>query len=195
MSVTKRLLTRAGFHGGALDRHLDRREARCHLTIFMILVIVVGPATWFVASTVGRTGAQQERTQHADRHRVTATLLARAPFPVAGAGSPAFKTPVLAQWRTAQGPLRSGVITAAPGTAAGSTVTIWTDNSGNLTRPPIRHADAVASVWGSVFLVLALFAATAAGVTALIHRRFDRRRFEQWEQEWTLVEPDWSRLC
>ena len=192
MSVTRRLRIRAGFQPGPLSRHVDRAEAWSQLVIMMIFAILILPATWSVAGAVGRAGVEQERAQQANRFQVTATLLQKAPLPASGAISSAFRTPVPAQWRTPQGTPHTGVVKATPGAVAGSTVTIWIEASGDPAPPPIRHQDTVASIFAAAFLVVVLTSGALLGIRALIHQRFERRRFEQWDQEWALVGPDWS---
>lgn len=191
MSVKMRLLTRTGFRRGPLGRRIDRIEACSRLAMFLVFLIVALPATWYVGDTVSRESLEQERIQQFDRHQVSARLLESAP--VAGASPLVIRIPVTAEWTEPDGTHHRGTIRVIPGTRAGSIHTIWTDTSGNPVLAPLGHGDTVATVTGSIFIVLVLIGTIMTGISLLAHRRFDRYRLEQWEHEWRQVGPDWSQ--
>jgi hypothetical protein len=67
------------------------------------------------------------------------------------------------------------------------------DENGRLIDEPITSSDALVSATVSG-VVGWLAAASLLTLTQLgLHRIFNRRRFNAWTQEWTCVEPEWSK--
>ena len=191
MPIETHLLNRTGFRHGPLNRHVDRVEAWSRLVLVVLFLAVALPLTWSVGSTVAREGAQQEATQRAERHPVTARLVDINPSP--DAESLTLRMPVTAEWTEPDGSQHRGVVTVAPGKTVGSTQTIWTDAAGRPVPAPVAHSDTVASVAGAVFFVPLLIGGVTLGIGEVIRRRCDRLRYRQWACDWERVEPEWSR--
>ena len=71
-------------------------------------------------------------------------------------------------------------------------MTVWIDDKGRLTHPPLSRADVTGQVIQAavaVPVVLALLLAAAGRVIALI---LDRHRLARWEADWSAVEPQWT---
>ena len=78
------------------------------------------------------------------------------------------------------------------GAKAGATVSIWVDESGEVSKPPLTTEGAALD---AIFLSLLLWSA-AAGSMALLHlaTRFahQRIRLRQWAKDWERIAPDWT---
>ncbi|MGV9343672.1 Rv1733c family protein [Streptomyces spiralis] len=75
----------------------------------------------------------------------------------------------------------------------GSHVTVWTNGHGMLTSPPASTADtAFQSGLGGLWAGAAT-AGLVIGGAKLIQSRLDRRRFDQWAEEWARVDTWWGR--
>lgn len=195
MSANPLLLTRNGFRRGPLSRPVDRVEAWTRLALFLVFLILASPAAWAVGTAVDRAGVQQEHLQSSERYQVQARLLAPVPESASGAGALVIRAPANASWTTPAGRVRTGIIRATPGARAGSVQTIWTNAAGAPVLPPRSHDDTVASAFAAACLTTVLIAGGIGGIGGLLHRRFDRRRFAQWEDEWRRVSSGWSRLA
>ncbi|MFI2642367.1 hypothetical protein [Streptomyces sp. NPDC018610] len=84
--------------------------------------------------------------------------------------------------------------TRVPATATpGARVTVWTNGRGALTAPPPSPADtAFQSVLGALWAGTAT-AGLVAGGARLARTRLDRRRFDQWAEEWARMDTPWGR--
>ncbi|MFD4623265.1 hypothetical protein [Streptomyces sp. NPDC058475] len=98
------------------------------------------------------------------------------------------------RWTAPDGSPRVGRAKVFAGTTAGTPVTVWTDPDGHLvTRPAtVSQARLRASLVG------VLVGVSAAGVPfvcgRLLRGRLERRRMEQWDEEWQRVGPLWGRM-
>lgn len=75
----------------------------------------------------------------------------------------------------------------------GSHVTVWTNGHGRLTPPPASPTDAafqsgLGGLWAG-----AATAGLVIGGAKLIQSRLDRRRFDQWAEEWARMDTHWGR--
>ncbi|BAU81763.1 hypothetical protein SLA_0809 [Streptomyces laurentii] len=136
--------------------------------------------------------ARTARDEAAHRHETTATTLARVNSSSTAAR---FGTPealVAASWRAPDGTSRTGKVAVQPRTAEGTTVTIWVDDAGAVTRAPRSAAEGqFGAIVGGAFVAGAL-SLTAAGVVGLRLRRTEAATLDEWESEWAVVEPLWT---
>lgn len=133
--------------------------------------------------------AHVARVQRAAWHQVPAVLLATAPA-VEYAGD---QPEVWARWTAPDGARRTGMVSASPGTRAGSTVRVWTDAAGRpastaLQLLQVKGQAALAAILAPVLCGQVLL---AAGLLA--HHLLGRRRLAAWEAEWRAIGPQWSR--
>lgn len=181
----------AGPDANPLRRPCDRTRTRWHVglalavLIALICGVIAGARMW---SDAARTA----RDEAAHRHETTATTLARATSAATSArdGTP----PVLvdASWRAPDGTQRTGKVAVQPRTAEGTTLTIWVDDAGAVTRAPRSTAEGqFAAAVGGTFVAGAL-ALTSAGVVGLRLRRAEAAALDEWESEWAVVEPLWT---
>jgi hypothetical protein len=179
------------------DRNpLRRRSDRAEAAVLGVLVAVFCVVTPFAAHAAGSwayaASAREAQEQKAAVHKVTATLLEKAPPWNGFAGAPGAAPEVHARWRAPDGQPRTGQLYVPDGGPAGGTVTIWTNQAGQLTNPPLQHSqvtDRAQVAWASVVSGLA---AVLIAIGWLVHRLFDRRRLAAWDADWLATEPRWS---
>lgn len=186
-------VVRGGMRSG--DR-LPRRRTDVVEDVVVWLLMVCGLIGVLVAVLVGwgvDAGAlDRGRLEAATRTRVDAVLLVDAPVLIgegAGATGPVY---VAARWVGPDGGARSGPVPADPGSAAGSTVRIWTDRGGAVVHAPAGPVDAA-------FLGVACGLGLLAGIGGLLgllwaggRRLIDIRNADAWQREWERVGPRWS---
>ncbi len=168
-----------------LRRRSDRVEAAVAALLLLGLLGGVPAATLTAGSWAYGLGMRAEHAQQAERHQVPATVLENAvlgPWPVR----------VEARWTAPDGTSRTGLISVPGGTASGSTVTVWTDASGQLQAKPLRHSAVIAlaaftSVWVALMMGLLLF-----GAWRWSRRRLERRRMSAWDADWRVTGPRWT---
>jgi len=143
----------------------------------------------------GRAAAASNgRAEHAQAsvHRVAAVLLQQAP----GKPHPMFQAPldplVPAQWKAPNGTLRTAEIYAPAGAAAGSTVMVWIDRSGQLTASPMQRGDVVEEVALAASLATMAVAGVLAAVGLITRWVLDRRRLAAWDSRWRSTGPQWT---
>jgi hypothetical protein len=178
-----------GLDGNPIRRTVDRFEA--------VIRIALAAAFLFIAPSVAvRVGHHIEpaglRAQQTVRHRVTATLLRDAPLPAGRLGMAATRPLVQARWTAPDGSSRTGDIHAPWGQGTGSTTTIWIDDTGRSTEPPLRHSQLVSQGVTAAVLTVAALASTVLVISQVIRLLLDRLRMAGWEAGWSIVEPRWT---
>ncbi len=171
-----------------LRRAVDRAEAAI-LAGLAAAFLALAPLAVAVAGHVAYGGGlRAAQVQRLTRHHVPAVLMAKA-VALDYSGPP--EAP--ARWTAPDGAPRAGIVPARPGAAVGSTVLVWTDESGRLTGPPLTREQ----VRGQAALVAALAPAALAllflGAGTLAHYLLARRRLAAWDAEWRATGPQWSR--
>jgi hypothetical protein len=87
---------------------------------------------------------------------------------------------------------RSGQVSAPAGAHAGSTVTVWIDASGAITRPPPDHREIAGYVCIAAVLTCLVASLLVLGSDALALRALDRGRLRAWDAEWRATGARWS---
>jgi hypothetical protein len=134
--------------------------------------------------------AEQERTT---RHPATAVSLAAAPnqtYSTDGAGAPADQTTVQAAWFDARGARHTGDVLADAGSPAGSKLSVWLDQRGELTSEPLSASTSAADgVFAAILLWVAITGALAGlyGAGRLV---LDRLRAAAWDRAWAEARHD-----
>ena len=180
--------------GQRLDRNPLRRGTDRAETVILaaLLAAFLGGAPFAAQATATWSNTaflRQLHTQQATVHQVRATLLEA---PVRGGGYAAvLASQADARWTAPDGHAQTGLITAPPQARAGSTVLIWTSQSGNpvtpLQRGDISQQDALAAAAAvTVLAVLLLLAAWTA------RRALNRRRLAAWDAAWLATGPRWT---
>jgi hypothetical protein len=131
----------------------------------------------FVAYAAGRWAnaalARKARLQRNALFQVPATLLREAPLRT-GSGARSVR-PVPAQWRAPDGQLRTAPVCAPSGAAAGSTVTVWVNQAGELANPPMRQPEIADRTELAEGLAAAGFAVALAAIGGLARKSLDKR--------------------
>ena len=89
--------------------------------------------------------------------------------------------------------MRTGVIEAGVGLAAGAEVPAWVDPSGAVVPAPVSPDDAQ---WAGLLACVAVVVAggaVLAGLWWVVRRATAARNTDIWEQEWAQVGPAWRR--
>jgi hypothetical protein len=171
-----------------LRRGLDRAEA----------VIVGGLAVMFLAaaplaaSVAGHLAYQAgSRTARAEQswHQTPAVLLASAP----PSWDVKHGAAVRARWAVPGGAWRTGMVAAPPDAKAGSTVLVWVDAAGRLTRPPLQLSGVRAQALLAAVLAPVVLGLVLACAGLLAHGVLGRRRLAAWDFDWQITEPQWTR--
>lgn len=165
-------------------------------------VLVMGVAVAILAVPVaGAIGSETYASQSArvaveqtSKSRADAILLEDAPpaISMSERSGAVEAAPVLATWRLPDGSARHGQVQARHDAKAGATVSIWVDQNGELSQPPITTAGAALD---GIFLALLLWGGTA-GAMALLYlaTRYahQRIRARMWANDWERVASEWT---
>jgi len=172
-----------------LRRTLDRVEAAILAGLAVALLAgapVAAVTAAHLAAAIGARTAQAQRSWH----QVPVVLLADIPGSGYGRSGPVAR----ARWAAAGGGARTGTVSAPPGARAGSTVPVWVDGSGQLTKaPPLRLSQVnEQAVLAAAAAVVALgYLLPCAGLLA--RGLLARRRLAAWDADWRATEPRWTR--
>jgi hypothetical protein len=182
-----RLRRATGRDGNPLRRSADRAWVR-----LLAWAVILAPAlavSAVVATAAYHTDSHTAAVQATHRHVVSATTLAAAPpAPSASYNWPAERT-VLAQWRYQAGPVHTGTISVPEGAPQGTVVSIWVNDTGQLTTPPRTTADIVfASIPRGLVTLAGLMPACWCAYTLYRRRRVAAALARDWER----MEPLWS---
>ncbi|WP_308373072.1 DUF3592 domain-containing protein [Streptomyces sp. MUM 2J] len=180
--------------GNPLRRRSDIVEAWTALAVTVLLVLgspLAGVVTGWWAYDDARAMAAQQR---ADRHRVSAEVVGTTPDrPPAMQGAAPRTFSVEVRWTEAGGRARTAEVRVPAGTRSGDTVDVWFDSAGrNVPAPPGETA-----AWQHAF-TLGICSAGATAATVLlaqsaVRRGAMRRRMAEWDRDWALTEPQWTR--
>ncbi|MEU8517292.1 hypothetical protein AB0C76_37795 [Kitasatospora sp. NPDC048722] len=124
-------------------------------------------------------------------HQVQAAVLTPARRQ-SGAGSGGWRYAADAAWSYPAGQRTTGDVPVPGGTAAGTTVGIWVDDTGHSVAPPPGPAAVAAK---AACLGLFLLGGLGVLVVASLGIRLDildRRADLAWQHSWALLEPVWS---
>ena len=186
--------TRLGrwWRGWRPDRNpLRRRSDRAEILILGVLVaasLAGAPlAAHVAASWTYATSAREAHAQQAALHQVPATLLEPAqPLGV-------YNAEASARWRAPDGHMVTGQVPVSVGSAAGSTVMVWTNQAGQLTDSPLNTSQVASRAELSEVLAVAGLAVMLIVVGMLVHWALNRRRLAAWDADWLATGPLWSQ--
>ncbi|TDT97367.1 hypothetical protein EDD99_5496 [Streptomyces sp. 846.5] len=134
-----------------------------------------------------RAAVARYRTTH---HQVQAVALANATQKSSAVGG-GFTVPV--RWTTASGATHQAAAAADSTTVTGDQVTVWLDNTGQVTAPPTGAADSAATA-----VLLGSLTLTGSGTLILAGNAYTRARLNRtdlhnWDRDWEQTEPTWTR--
>jgi hypothetical protein len=190
-SQLARVLRRWRLDRNPLRRGSDRAETIVLGALLAAFLTAVPFAGHAAGSWAYHTFAREAQAQRAVVHPVRATLL-RAPTPVisypgAGAGPLGY-----AHWRAPDGQVRADWLLVPAGAAAGSTVPVWVDRTGEPADPPLGRAEVASRAELARELTVAALAVALAVSIWLTRRTLDRRRMAAWDTDWRATGPRWS---
>ncbi|MEQ7125848.1 hypothetical protein ABN034_15150 [Actinopolymorpha sp. B11F2] len=203
--VRRRVRRRSGRWAVAFARRLAWTRNPMYRTsdrvegLLLLAVLVAALVAIPLAIGVGRTayddGLRQSAQLTAAGHWIRATLVETVPeTAVSQPDAPTTLTTLArARWKAPDGSLREAKVPAKAGTAAGTKVPVWVNESGQAVRPPPR-TDQVSDK--AVATGLTSWMAMELGVVVsflLLRWLLDRRRLASWEAEWQRVAPRWTR--
>ncbi|WP_443044967.1 Rv1733c family protein [Streptomyces sp. NBC_00343] len=177
-----------------LRRRSDVVEAWTALAVTLLLFVgapLAGAAAGLWAHDQARTIAA---TQRADRHRVQARVIGNPPAQLPSVeGDRPRSFPVAVRWTEPGKGARTATVAVPADTGHGDVVAVWLDAKGHSVAPPPGEV----AVWQHTVTVGVWSAAGVIGL-ALLARAVTRRvslrhRLAEWERDWALTEPQWTR--
>ena len=188
-----RYARRLGLDRNPLRRRTDRIEAAIRVVTLFLLLVAVPVVAVAAGLQADHLALRQVHAQQVADHQVTAVLLQQAqPTGIPDPYTSAQMTLVLARWQPPSGPPRSGQVAAPAGAHLGSTVTVWIDASGAITRPPPDHRQIAGDVCVTAVVTGLVVSLLVLGSGTLARRVLDRRRLRAWDAEWRATGPRWS---
>ena len=170
-SQLARVLRRWRLDRNPLRRGSDRGETVVLSALLAAFLTAVPFAGHAAGSWAHHTFAREAQAQRAVVHPVRATLL-QAP------------TSVISYPGAGAGPLGYA--------AAGSTVPMWVDRTGEPADPPLGRAQVASRAELARELTVAALAIVLAVSIWLTRRTLDRRRMAAWDADWRATGPRWS---
>ena len=177
-----------------LRRRSDVVEAWTALAVTLLLFVgapLAGAAAGLWAHDQARTIAA---TQHADRHRVQAKVTGTPPAELPSVeGDRPRSFPVAVRWTEPGKGSHTATVAVPAGTGRGDVVAVWLDAKGHSVAPPpgevaVWQHTLTVGVWSAAGVIgVALLARTVAQRVSLRHR------LAEWERDWALTEPQWTR--
>ena len=154
----------------------SRRADQTENAVFGALMAAFMGVSPFVANVAGRWAdaslSRAAQAQRATLRQVPATLLQAAP----GHRHDAREVPdTPAQWRSPDGLLRTGRVSAPAGAETGSRVEVWIDQAGDVAVPPMEQAEIARRVELAQGLAAAGFAAGLGTIGWLTRQSRSRR--------------------
>ncbi|WP_179851792.1 hypothetical protein [Streptomyces sp. Ag109_G2-15] len=172
-----------------LRRRADVVEAWVVLAAWL-LTVLVGVLAGLTAARSVEHGLARER---AAWHPAVARVVAKAPGSATSAGG-GERVWAEVRWTVADGSAHTGQARVAPGSKAGTPVTVWTDPQGHLVTRPTTASEATFRAT----LIGGLVGASAAAVPFIgglvLRGRLERRRMNHWDAEWARLGPQWGRM-
>ncbi|MFF5015517.1 hypothetical protein [Streptomyces sp. NPDC001165] len=173
-----------------LRRRADVVEAWVVLAAWLLTVLAGVPAGLAAARSVEH-GLARER---AAWHPTVAHVVAQAPGSGTAAGTGGERVWAEVRWTAADGSAHTGQARVAPGSKAGSPVTVWTDPQGHLVTRPTTASEAAfrATLIGGLVGVSTAAVPFVGG--RVLRGRLERRRMDRWDAEWARLGPQWGRM-
>ncbi|MDQ0912970.1 hypothetical protein QFZ22_008955 [Streptomyces canus] len=177
-----------------LRRRSDVVEAWTVLAVTALMLLgapLVGAVVGWWAHGDARTVAAAQRSE---RHRVRAEVVGRVPdaLPSVQAGRERSYR-VTVRWTEAGGAAKTATARVPSGTDQGDKVDVWFDSWGRSVAPPPDET----AVWQHTVTMGACGAGATIAVILLGHSLVRgaaaRHRLAEWERDWALTEPQWTR--
>lgn len=179
---------------GPLRRRWDVLDAWLGLLTAVALVLAVPAAGTITAFAAHGSLAAKAEEQNRHRHQVRAVLLESAPHtpPAVDFGSAQAGYEAKVRWTGPDGTVHTEQAAVSAGQRKGSWTTVWTDDRGERTRPPITGPEILSDSVAAGLTAAVMFALSLVGVRWALRRRLDRRRMADWDRAWAEVGPRWG---
>lgn len=172
-----------------LRRRSDRLESWVVLAAWS-LTLVGGVVAGLLAAGSVESGLARQR----EEWRPTAAVLTEdAPESSRTSGPGAEKVWAKVRWTAADGTEHQGQARVDAASLTGTPVTVWTDPEGLLVTRPATESQARlrAGLVGGLAGVCVAAMPYVGG--RLVRSRLERRRMDQWDEEWERIGPLWER--
>ncbi|WTI12440.1 DUF3592 domain-containing protein [Streptomyces sp. NBC_00820] len=172
-----------------LRRRADVVEAWVVLGAWL-LTVLTGVLAGLAGARSVEHGLARER---ATWHTAVARVVADAPGRSSSAARDGERLWAEVRWTVADGSAHTGQARVAPGSKAGTPVTVWTDPQGHLVTRPTTASEAAfrATLIGALVGVSAGAVPFVGGL--VLRGRLERRRMDRWDAEWARLGPQWGR--
>jgi hypothetical protein len=183
----------ARLRGLRLDRNpLRRGSDRAETIVLGVLLAAFLTSAPFAAHAAGNwtyaASAREAQVQQSSVHQVPATLLqAATPWALSEGGAEA-----QARWKAPDGQVRTGQVFVASLAPAGSTVTVWVNQAGQLADSPLQHNQVSGRAVIAQVLAVTVLAVVLIIIGWAARWVLDRRRLAAWDAEWLTTERRWS---
>ncbi len=187
-----RLLRRLGWDRNPMRRSTDRLQAIARAVLLAAFLVGAPIVTIYVSHGIYVSGLRTQRAQAAAWHRVPAHILRVTPIAPAWRHAPGPTTLCSLRWTRPDGASQTGEITSAGNPVAGSTMTVWIDETGRLTHPPLSRAEVIDQAFHAAVVIPVALALLLAAISRVVSLMLDKHRLACWEADWTAVEPQWT---
>ncbi|WP_330287766.1 Rv1733c family protein [Streptomyces sp. NBC_00576] len=172
---------------------LRRRSDVIEAWVVLIAAIVAIVGGLVAGVTVAQTAEESLNRQRLERRTASAVLTEDAPGMNVARVVGEDRVWATVRWTAPDGSARTGLTQVLPDTAKGTPVTVWTDRQGRLEPKP--GSPAAARFQGAWAGTLAAISAgvVVIGAAQLVRGQMDRRRMQEWADEWQRVDGRWGR--
>lgn len=177
-----------------LRRRIDRVRTWAGVAVTAAVLITAPAAMLLAGRTTEHSLRDTAHDQAQSRHRSTAALLYDTPHHLEPGSDEAKHTRYMAKVRftDADGRTRTGDAEVPPGLPAGATVTVWSNEHGDLTDPPMTDGQIRSRALGWAATAGITVALAGAAVHAAIGLVLKRRSLAGWDKAWADTAPRWT---
>ncbi|MFD3500345.1 hypothetical protein ACFWWT_09080 [Streptomyces sp. NPDC058676] len=177
-----------------LRRRSDVIEAWTVLAVVVLICVGAPLVGAFAASWAHSEARATAVEQRAERHRVRAEIIGRTTDPLPSVqGGREHTNRATVRWKEPGVGPRTAMARVPAGSQRGEVVDVWFDTKGRSVLPPPDES----TVWQHTLSIGVCAAGGAAAVVLLGHCVVrgvaNRHRMGEWERDWALTEPQWTR--
>jgi hypothetical protein len=176
-----------------LRRRIDDVEAAV-MTAIVVLFLLTAPLVAILTGRMADAAGLREQRSEQTWHPVQATLEQSASAGLASQDGAWGAAWVNARWDAPGSKPRTGIIAVDLTAKAGQRVTIWVTGSGQITHPPLSHADVLDGIANAVLVTVAGLGVLLGIGAASARAAVTRRRMAAWAGEWEVIGPQWTSL-
>ncbi|GAA2437676.1 hypothetical protein GCM10010191_60780 [Actinomadura vinacea] len=175
-----RLRRRCGFDRNELRRDVDRRQRSFTIALVALYLGAAPIASVQLSGAVYEHGLRAEKQEAATRYQVVATIIDTGHQSASGWSTPR------AAWAGRDGRHHTGTIDTWRGEAdSGERQRIWVDVSGRPAIRPRAHSQTLGDGWSTALGTSLAIAAVLWGMQRIFRHHCDRRRYREWDSEWS----------